>query len=289
MAEQKKIAIIMPAYNEAAVIGEVLDKLVPLANENNWQVIVVDDGSDDGTGDVAKEKGATVLKHSSNRGYGASLTTGIKAADVDVVVFMDSDGQHDQNDIFRLLEYIDDYDMVAGARTKDSYVEFSRRPGKKILRWFADYLAGEKIPDINSGFRAFKRDVIIRYLHLMPKGFSFSTTSTLALLKGDHEIKWIPIKVTKRVGQSTVKQLKHGPQTMMLILRLTVLFDPLRVFLPVSAASILLAVIMTALNLIMYRRAIPASAVFLGISAVLIFMLGLVTDQVSAIRREQHK
>jgi glycosyltransferase involved in cell wall biosynthesis len=289
VVKEKKICIIMPAYNEANAIGEVLNKLVPTATEHGWEAIVVDDGSTDGTGKIAEEHGANVLTHPYNRGYGASLTTGVRATDANIIVFIDSDGQQDQNDIPRLLEHIGQYDMVVGARTKDSYTDPYRRVGKKLLKWFANYLAKEKIPDINSGFRAFKRDVLLRYLHLMPQGFSFSTTSTLAMLKGGHQTKWIPIKTTKRIGTSTVKQLKHGPEVMMLILRLTVLFDPLRVFLPVSGILTSLAVVMTALNFILYRRAVPASAIFLGISAVIIFMLGLLTDQVSAIRREQHK
>lgn len=289
MTKERKICVIMPAYNEADAIGEVLDKLIPMAGKHGWEVIVVDDGSSDDTGKIAEGCGAKVLTHSHNQGYGASLSTGVKATNADVVVFIDSDGQQDQSDIPRLLEHIDKYDMVAGARTKDSHIDLHRRPGKKVLKWFADYLAKEKIPDINSGFRAFKRDVLQRYLHLMPVGFSFSTTSTFAMLKGGHQIKWIPIKTTRRIGTSTVKQLKHGPEVMMLMLRLTVLFDPLRVFLPVSGVLTFLAVVMTTLNFILYRRAIPASAIFLGISAVIIFMLGLLTDQVSAIRREQHK
>ena len=295
MNKEKKISIILPAYNEVDAIGVVLDKLVPMAGERGWEVIVVDDGSNDGTGKAAGEHGAKVLTHQHNRGYGASLSTAVRATNADVVVFMDSDGQQNHNDILRLLEHIDQHDMVVGARTKDSYVDPYRRVGKKVLKWFANYLAKEKIPDINSGFRAFRRDVLLRYLHLMPRGFSFSTTSLIAMLKGGHQIKWIPIKTMRRVGTSTVKQLKHGPETMMLMLRLTVLFDPLRVFLPVSGILMLLAIIATAVNFIqdflneIYRLAVPATALFLGISAVIIFMLGLLTDQVSAIRREQHK
>lgn len=289
MRNDKKISIIIPAYNEADGIGEVLDDLMSAAKQHNWEVIVVDDGSTDNTADIAASCGAKVLKHSRNQGYGASLSTGIKETNADIVVFMDADGQHSHNDIFHLLEEIEENDMVVGARTKDSHTDFHRRAGKEVLKWFANYLAKEKIPDINSGFRAFKRDVLLTYLHLMPKGFSFSTTSTFAMLKGGHNIKWIPITTTKRTGTSTVKQLKHGPETLMLMLRLTVLFDPLRVFLPISGISMLLAVVMTVLNLILYRRAVPASAVLFAISAVTIFMLGLVTDQVSAIRREQHR
>ena len=289
MYEDKSVCVILPAYNEQDGIGAVLEKLFQAAAENKWEVIVVDDGSTDNTAEIAEEAGAKVLRHLRNRGYGASLSTGVKNTDADIVVFMDSDGQHDHNDINCLLEHIGQNDMVAGARTNDSHTDFQRRPGKGLLKWFANYLAKENIPDVNSGFRAFKRDVLVKYLHLMPEGFSFSTTSTFAMLKGGHQIKWIPITTAKRVGASTVRQLKHGPETMMLMLRLTVLFDPLRVFLPISGISMLLAVIMTVLNLALYRRAIPASAVLLAITAVIIFMLGLVTDQVSAIRREQHR
>jgi glycosyltransferase involved in cell wall biosynthesis len=295
VATEEKICIIMPAFNEADAIGEVLDRLMPMARDNGWDVIVVDDGSSDGTGNIAEEHGATVLTHSRNLGYGAGLSSGARATDADIVVFIDADGQQDQNDIPRLLEHIGKYDMVVGARTKDSHIDLHRRPGKKVLKWFADYLAKERIPDINSGFRAFKRDILLRYLHLMPQGFSFSTTSTFAMLKGGHEIKWIPIKTTKRVGTSTVQQLRHGPETIMLMLRLTVLFDPLRVFLPLSGVMMLLAFIATAINIAqdllngIYRMAVPTTALFLGISAVVIFMLGLLTDQVSAIRREQNR
>lgn len=295
MSDLQKVAVILPAYNEAEAIGDVLDKLTPMASEHRWEIIVVDDGSDDGTGKVAAEHGAKVLTHPVNRGYGASLATAVRATDADIVVFLDSDGQHDQNDIPSLLEHIGQYDMVVGARTKDSHVDIQRVAGKKILKWFANYLAKEKIPDINSGFRAFKRDVLVSYLHLMPQGFSFSTTSTFAMLKGGHQIKWIPIKTTKRIGTSTVSQLRHGPETMMLMLRLTVLFDPLRVFLPVSGILMLLALLATIVNIIqdfvnqVYRLAVPTTALFLGISSVIIFMLGLLTDQVSAMRREQHR
>ena len=295
MNTKEKVAVILPSYDEADAIGQVLDKLLPMAAEHGWQVILVDDGSTDGTGKIAAEHGAKVLTHDQNRGYGASLSTALTKTDADIVVFMDADGQQNPGDITRLLEHTDQHDMVVGARTKDSHVDAYRLFGKRVLIWFANYLAKEKIPDINSGFRAFRRDVLLRYLHLMPPGFSFSATSTFAMLKGGHQIKWVPIKTTKRIGTSTVKQLRHGPETMMLMLRLTVLFDPLRVFLPTSGMLMLLAIIATAANIIqdflngIYRLAVPATALFLAISAVIIFMLGLVTDQVSAIRREQHR
>ena len=283
------ICVILPAYNEAPALGTVLDRLLPIARKHAWEVIVVNDGSADGTAKIGEDHGVRVISHAHNRGYGASLKTGTEATNADIVVFMDSDGQQDENDILRLLEYADRYDMVVGARTDESYVDPRRLLGKRLLCWFAHYLAKETIPDINSGFRAFRRDVLLRYLHLMPQGFSFSTTSTFAMMKGGHKIKWIPIRTDKRIGRSTVKQLRDGPETLVLMLRLAVLFDPMRVFMPISGVLILLAAAVTVLNFALYRRAVPASAVLFGISAVIIFMLGLLTDQVSAIRREQHR
>jgi glycosyltransferase involved in cell wall biosynthesis len=285
----RKVSIIIPAYNEADAIGDVLDKLQVPAKEHGWEVVVVNDGSTDDTENIAELRGVRVITHERNKGYGASLKTAVRSVDSNVVVFMDSDGQHKPDDIMGLLKHIEDYDAVIGARTAQSHTDIGRKPGKKVLGLFANFLAKEEIPDVNSGFRAFRRDILLRYLHLMPDSFSFSTTSTFAMLKGGHRMKWVPIVTEKRIGKSTVRQLKHGSETLMLMLRLIVLFDPLRVFLPISGLLMFLAILMTALNLLFYRMAIPASAVLFAVSAVIIFMLGLVTDQVSAIRREQHR
>ena len=280
------LTVIIPAYNEAEAIGPVVTTLLDVVK--GVHVLVVDDGSTDDTAARAEAAGAKVIRHSRNRGYGAGITTGIRSATTGVVALMDADGQHDPADIPRLLEDIDQFDMVVGARNQDSHRDWGRRPGKFVLSKFANFLAKEKIPDVNSGLRAFRREVILRYLHLMPEGFSFSTTSTFAMLKGDHRIKWIPITVKKRVGASTVRQLKHGPQVIMLMLRLTVLFDPLRVFLPVSGLLLLIAFGMTVANMIFFRFAVPATAVLLAVSSVMVFMMSLLTDQVSAMRRERN-
>ena len=280
------VSIIIPAYNEGAAIGDVVRELrqeIP-----DYEVVVVNDGSSDDTGDKAREAGATVIDHPVNRGYGGALTTGVRTSTADVVVVIDGDGQHDPADVARLVAEMEDHDMAVGARTDKSHVDLKRVPGKKVLKTFANFLAGEPIPDVNSGLRAFRRTLLLKYLHLMPRGFSFSTTSTFAFLKGGYRIKWIPIETRKRVGTSTVRQLTHGPQTLMLMLRLTVLFDPLRVFLPVSGGLAMMAVILTIINFIFYRPGVPATAIMMGVSAVIVFMMTLVIDQVSAIRREMH-
>lgn len=280
------VTVVVPALNEADAIGDVVRGLAGRYPE--YEILVVDDGSVDGTGTIAGEAGARVIHHGWNQGYGSSLRTGCRHARGEVVVCFDGDGQHDPNDVERLVAEIGRYDMVVGTRTSDSHRPLIRRPGKWILCRFADFLAGTKIPDVNSGLRAFKRDVILRYLHLMPTGFSFSTTSTFAMLKSGRPVKWIPIRVERRIGKSSVSQVRHGFQTLLLILRLTTLFDPLKVFLPVSALFMLVAIAFLIANLTM-GRTVPQTSVIMSVSSVMIFLMGLVIDQVAALRREKHE
>jgi len=179
--------------------------------------------------------------------------------------------------------------MVVGARTTDSHSPINRRPGKFIIQHWANILARQKIPDINSGLRIIEKSALLKCLHLMPTGFSFSTTSTFALLKGNYAVKWVPITVQARKGESTVKQLKHGPETMMLMLRLTVLFDPLRVFLFVASVLLGISFLSFAYDMIVTNfRKVSITTEFFSISTLLVFLFGLLCDQVSALRREFH-
>jgi len=289
-AEERKttrtVTIVVPALNEAGAIGKVVEGLV--ARYPEYEILVVDDGSTDDTARIAASAGAHVIRHEWNKGYGASLRTGCRHARGDVVVSFDGDGQHEADDVQRLVDEIGRYDMVVGTRSADSYEPFSRRPGKFVMSAFANFLAGVKIPDVNSGLRAFKRDVILRYLHLMPPGFSFSTTSTFAMLKSGRPVKWVPIKVKKRIGASSVSQVRHGFQALLLMVRLTTLFEPLKVFLPVSAAFLLVAVGFLVANLVAGRN-VPQTSVITSVSSVMVFLMGLVMDQVAALRREKHE
>jgi glycosyltransferase involved in cell wall biosynthesis len=280
------VTVVVPALNEANAIGTVVRGLA--ARYPEYEILVVDDGSADGTGTIAGEAGARVIHHGWNQGYGSSLRTGCRHARGEVVVCFDGDGQHDPNDVERLVAEIGRFDMVVGTRTADSHRPLSRRPGKWIMCRFADFLAGTKIPDVNSGLRAFKRDVILRYLHLMPTGFSFSTTSTFAMLKSGRPVKWVPIKVEQRIGKSSVSQLRHGFQALLLMLRLTTLFEPLKVFLPVSALFMAIAIAFLTANLIM-GHTVPQTSVIMSVSSVMVFLMGLVIDQVAALRREKHE
>lgn len=279
-------SIVIPAFNEEGGLGDVLAGLV--SHFPRAEIIVIDDGSTDATVEVAAGKGVRVISHGRNLGYGAALKTGTRAAHGDYILFCDADGQHTPTDVGRLIEVAPKYEMVVGARGADSHQPLIRRPGKVILRWFANLLAGIKIPDLNSGLRVFHRETLLRYLHLMPDGFSFSTTSTFAMLKSNRRILWLPITVKKRVGKSTVSQIRHGPQTLMLMLRISVLFEPLKVFVSVALLLFGLALCSLLLDLFVFAN-LADTTVLLSLAGLIIFMSGLLCDQVSALRRQQHE
>lgn len=293
---QHSVSIIIPAFNEQDGIGDVLNAL------SGWrkraEIIVVDDASTDRTAEIAERAGVRVIRHLHNKGYGAALKSGIRAASGEIIVTLDADVQHRVDDIARLLECITQNDMVVGARGKDSHIPILRRPGKWILAQVANFLAETQIPDINSGFRAIRKDTVKRFLHILPNGFSFSTTLTLALFKEGYNVAYVPIVTTPRVGRSTVNPIRDGLNTIMLIVRVIALFDPLKVFLPASAALFLIGLAYW-VGSIIYRQTlqipssslihIPSGAVILLVSSVVIFMFGILADQVSAIRREKYE
>lgn len=283
-----RVTVLLPAYNEGEAIGRVVRELVDRYPDH--EVLVVDDGSTDRTAEDAAAAGARVVRHDWNRGYGSALRTGCREARGDILCFFDADGQHRAADVSRLVDAMrsSSYDMVVGQRDAGSHVPAARRPGKWVLRAFADFLAGCRIPDVNSGLRAVRRDVMMRYLHLTPAGFSFSTTTTFAFLKSGRSIGWVPVTVEPRVGVSSVSQLRHGLQTVLLLLRLTTLFEPLKVFLPVSGVFLCVAIGFLVANLLA-GRAVPQTSVIMSVSSVIVFMMGLLMDQVSAIRREKHE
>ncbi len=285
----ESVSIIIPAFNEGAGLGRVL------AGLEEWQrrgaeIIVVDDGSTDGTAELAQNAGVRVIRHRANKGYGAALKSGIRAAGGEIIVTLDSDGQHDPNDIHRLLEELPSSDMVVGMRGKGSHAPSFRKPGKWVLAQVANYLAQTQIPDLNSGFRVIRVSTLKRFLHILPNGFSFSTTLTLALFKEGYNVAYVPITAAPRTGRSTVKPLRDGFNTILLIIRTIALFDPLQVFLPASALLGLIGIVYWILDSLYLRRPnIPSGAVILLVSAVVVFMFGILADQVSAIRREKNE
>ena len=288
------ISIIIPAYNEEPSIAAVLKGLD--AWRERAEIIVIDDASTDHTAEIALAAGVRVIRHLHNKGYGAGLKTGIRAAAGDVVVMMDADSEHSAKQISLLLDNLGDNDMVVGARGKGSHAPLLRRPGKWLLAQVANYLAETSIPDLNSGFRAVRKDVVSRFLHILPNGFSFTTTLTLALFKEGYNTAYVPITTTPRVGTSTVNPIRDGINTLMLIIRIVSLFDPIKVFLPTSMALFLIgAIYWIGSGLFRYVQHIepafhiPTGAMFMMVSSVIVFMFGILADQVSAIRREKNE
>lgn len=285
-AEVEQVTIIIPAFNEHEAIEGVVEGMISAFPDA--EIIVVDDGSTDDTAALAAGAGARVISHDRRFGYGSALKTGIRASSRDYVLFCDGDGQHSPENVRKIIDEAGDHDMVVGARDRRSHVPFSRMPGKLVLKWFADFLAGMKIPDLNSGLRMFRREIIMKYLHLMPRGFSFSTTSTFAMLKSQRRIRFVPITVAKRIGRSTVRPWRHGPVTIMLMLRITVLFEPLKVFLSVAAGLFVVSLGSLTIDLTIGGGGVGDTTVLMAVSSLIIFMFGLLCDQVSAMRREKH-
>jgi glycosyltransferase involved in cell wall biosynthesis len=279
----QRISIVMAAHNEEPAIGNVLQALGTHFHEQ--EIIVVDDGSTDHTAEIAESAGVKVIRHPYNKGYGAALKTGIRAASGAVILTIDADGQHDAEDLLKLLPHIDRFDMVVGQRAQRLHSQLWRMPGKWLLTLLAEYLTRQKIPDLNSGMRAFRREVILRYLHLCPDRFSFSTTSTLVFFNRGYSVKYVPIHVNMRQGRSTVSPTT-GFDTILLILRVMTLFEPLRLFVPVSL--MLLAFGMAwGLPYLWQGRGISVGALLSILIGVQIFFFGLLTDQISQLRKER--
>ena len=288
MTEKEGVTIIIPVYNEAQALARFLEPLLEMAQQKNWDILIVDDGSTDDSSKIAGQFNIPVLKHPYNKGYGAALKTGIRAANSEVIVFMDADGQHRPEDIPRLLEHIPSYDMVVGQRYPKGQ-SLWRRPGKWLLGRIANYLSGMKIPDVNCGFRAVRRECAVEFLPLYPNGFSLSTTITLAMIKAGYSLKYIPIAVKFREGRkSTVKHGYDGGKTILLILRCITLFNPLKVFIPASLLLFTFGIAFTGYSLLLYRN-VANSAIITILSSLIIFFFGILADQISVLRRSPDK
>jgi len=257
----KKISIIIPAFNEADSIENVLKALEPYLQNPSFEVIIINDGSTDNTSEIVqKYLDVKLLNHPYNKGYGAALKTGVRKASGEFVLMMDSDGQHKIEDIPNLLKYIDDYDMVVGERKIPVDQEWIRKPGKLLLSFVANYLSGIKIPDINSGFRLIRKECVLEFMHILPNGFSFSTTITLAMLKAAYNVKYEPVDIQPRSGgKSYVSQTRDGAITLLLITRCISLFNPLKVYVP-AALIILIPSIIFAIFGVVYYLSFPKNS-----------------------------
>lgn len=280
-----RLSIVLPALNEAAPLSTFLDGLTQLAARHAWDVLVVDDGSSDGTREVARRSGATVLGHERTRGYGASLKTGISAATREYVAIMDGDGQHTLTALGAVLAQATEADMVVGARPGLADTAAWRRPGKWLIVRLASYLARQKLPDLNSGLRVMRRDVLARYLHLCPDGFSFTTTLTLAFIDRGRSVRYVPIAVERPLSRSTVS-IATGLDALLLVLRLGTLFAPLRLFVTASLV-LMLAGLLWAIPYALQARGISIGAALLVLAGIQILFAGLLADQIAALRKER--
>lgn len=273
------LSIVVPAFNEERGIGPEIDRLHEELSKCGlrYELIVVDDGSRDRTFEIASQKPCKVLRQPQNRGYGAALKRGIAAARADRVVITDADGTYPASAIGELVRMSESYDMVVGSRTgKEVHIPLVRRPAKWLLRVLAAYLAGHPIPDLNSGLRLMRRSHVRRFAHILPNGFSFTTTITLALLCNDFAVGYLPINYGARIGNSKIRA-KHAYQFLLLTLRTIVLFNPLKIFLPVGAVMFLAGAAKFAYDITLNN--LSESAVMAILGAIIVWAIGVLADQ----------
>jgi len=283
VAEPSSTSVVVPAFNEERAIGQLVTAL--RAGAAWHEIIVVDDGSTDATGERAREAGATVVRHPYNKGNGAAVKTGIRAAAGDYVLIIDGDGQHRAADAARLVSRLGEYDLVIGARSAGTQATRARMLGNAALNWLAGYLTSREVPDLTSGFRAARRASLREFLHLLPNGFSTPTTTTLAFIKAGYNVCFEPVEADARVGQSKIRLARDGAKFLLIVLKIVTMFSPLRVFLPISLAAFFVGSGYAAWT-IATQSHVTNSSVLLIMLAVIVFLVGLVSEQIAALRFE---
>ena len=285
MADRRDISVIIPVFNEASNLGPLLERL-RLVQLPAAEVIVVDDGSTDGSAEIAAKSGARVVRHPYNIGNGAAVKSGIRTARGRLLVLMDGDGQHRPEDIPKLLAEADRYRMVIGARAKGSRLRLHRYVANFVYNVFASYVTKFRVEDLTSGLRVLSRRDALRYIDLLPNTFSYPSTLTLAFLRSGLPVKYVPIQTLYRSGQSKISLIADGIRFLLIITKIATLFAPFRVFLPVSAFFFF-----TGVGYYLYtyftQGRFTNMAVFLLTTAVIVFMLGLVSEQIALLRMEQ--
>ncbi len=281
--EPGSVSIVIPAFNEGAAIGSVVEALGQAAR---WrEILVVDDGSADATAAAAERAGARVVRHPYNKGNGAAVKSGIRAASGSWVLILDGDGQHTPADAVRLVHWLGEYDLVIGARAAAGQASLARRLGNGLLNRLASYLTGRAIPDLTSGMRVARAEYLREFLHLLPNGFSTPTTTTLAFIKAGYSVRFEPIEARTRLGRSKIRFAADGARFVLTLVKVITLFSPLRIFLPISAAAFALGAaygLWTAVT----QRHITNSSVLLIMFSVIVFLVGLISEQISALRAE---
>lgn len=273
------LSVVIPAKNEAAAVGDVIAGIFRLLPDA--EILVIDDGSTDDTAETAENAGARVISHPYSMGNGAAIKHGARAAEGDVIVFMDGDGQHDPADIPRLLEQLDNgFDMAVGARQSGSQASIFRGLANRFYNRLASYMTGHRIEDLTSGFRAVRSDKFREFLSLLPNGFSYPTTSTMAFFRAGYPVAYVPITAASRIGTSHIRLVKDGIRFLLIIFRIGTLYSPLKLFVPVSLSFFVVGLGYYLFTFITAGRFTNMSALLLTTS-VIIFLIGLVSEQIT--------
>jgi glycosyltransferase involved in cell wall biosynthesis len=276
-----RISIILPAKNEAAALLDLLPRLT--AAQPDAEIIVVDDGSTDDTRAVCAASGVICLSSPYSMGNGAAIKRGARAAKGEILVFMDGDGQHEPADVARLIARLDEgFDMVVGARDWESQAGVGRGLANTLYNWLASRMTGHVVADLTSGFRAARADRFREFVHLLPNGFSYPTTSTMAFFRSAYGVAYEPIKAAQRVGKSHIKPLKDGIRFLLIIFKIATLYSPLKLFVPVSFAFFLLGFANYAYTFFSYGRLTNGSTLMWS-AAVIVFLIGLISEQITAL------
>jgi len=281
------LSIIIPVYNEEKNIKKTIykiDTILKKSDLKNYEIIVVDDCSNDSTNQTLKQSkiNFNLIEHERNMGYGASIKSGIKKSKYNVIAITDADGTYPIEEIPEMYKKIKDFDMVVGSRTgKSVKIPFIRKPAKWFIGKLANYLAGFKIPDINSGLRLFKKDHALRFFKILPNGFSFTTTITLAMLTNDMQIKYIPINYMKRKGKSKIRPIRDTLNFIQLIIRTVMYFNPLKIFVPVSLILLLISLIVFIYSYLALPKILDTTVAILFISSIQILAIGMLADMIN--------
>ncbi len=281
MADIRSTSVVIPAYNEAAVVGHVVRGL---RDVGSWhEILVIDDGSTDDTAGEAGRAGARVIRHPYNKGNGAAVKTGIRNTSGEFILILDADGQHRVDLAPCLVARLGEYDLVVGARPTATQATIGRRLGNRLLAWFASYLADQRIDDLTSGFRAARRACLLEFIHLLPNGFSTPTTTTLAFIRAGYNVTFEPTDADPRVGRSKIRFTRDGVKFFLILLRVITVFSPFRIFVPISMVSLFLGGTY-AMYTIATEVHVTNSSVLLIALGIIIFLLGLVSEQIAAMR-----
>lgn len=281
------ISIVLPAKNEAGAIGLTVQKIVQ--HLPHAEIIVVNDGSTDNTQQIAEQAGAKVISHPYSKGNGAAIKTGARAAKGEVIVFMDADGQHDPQDISRLLAKIEQgYDLVVGARQQGSQASVGRGIANFLYNHLATYMTEHPVEDLTSGFRAVRTEKFREFLYLLPNGFSYPTTSTMAFFRAGYSVAYVPIHAAKRIGKSHIHPVKDGIRFFLIIFKIATLLSPLKMFLPIAVLLFLMATGWYGYTLYEFSRFTNMSAL-LYTGSVMIFLMGLISEQITALMYKDSK